>query len=220
MGTRKRWVGLLGDQMKYIGQVFLFFYRGFARLAAMCFSLLAAQGFAQFGKRSRIVPPLRLVGEDRIAIGDGVFVGAGSWLQTLQNGNDRSIALSIGSGTSIAGGCVLSAALQVVLEEHVLLARNVYISDHIHKYSRTDIPILAQGIDRVAPVRIRRGAWLGQNVVVCPGVTIGQGAVVGANSVVTRDVPDFCVVVGAPARVVKEIVDHQRLSAALSKECR
>ena len=115
------------------------------------------------------------------------------------------MAISIGSGTSIAGACVISAARGVVVEENVLLARNVYISDHIHRYAQIGTPILAQGIDKIAPVRIKRGAWLGQNVVVCPGVTIGEGAVIGANSVVTHDIPEFCVAFGAPARVAKTI---------------
>lgn len=202
--------------MNNAGRLFLFLYRAYGRLTAKCFSILAAGAFAHFGKRSTIVPPVRLSGEGRIAIGDGVFIGSGSWLQTLPDGESQSIALSIGSGTSIAGGCVLSAVRQVVLEEDVLLARNVYISDHIHKYSRMDLPILAQGVDKVSPVRIRRGAWLGQNVVVCPGVTIGKGTVVGANSVVTRDVPDFCVAAGAPARVLKKIEEIQVKSNAVS----
>jgi acetyltransferase-like isoleucine patch superfamily enzyme len=86
-----------------------------------------------------------------------------------------------------------------------LIARNVYISDHIHKYSQADLPILAQGLDKIGGVLIKSGAWLGQNVVVCPGVTVGTGAVVGANSVVNQDIPDFCVAAGSPARVVKKI---------------
>ena len=90
------------------------------------------------------------------------------------------------------------------LEENVLLARNVYISDHMHKYTDTEIPVMAQGVDKIKPVLIRRGAWLGQNVVVCPGVTIGTGAVVGANSVVVARYPRLLVAVGAPARVLKE----------------
>ena len=101
--------------------------------------------------------------------------------------------------------CVISAVRSVILEENVLLARNVYISDHIHKYSDIGIPVMAQGLSKIQPVVIKRGAWLGQNVVVCPGVTIGVGAVIGANSVVTNSIPDYCVAAGAPARVVKSV---------------
>jgi carbonic anhydrase/acetyltransferase-like protein (isoleucine patch superfamily) len=188
-----------------MSQLFLFLYRLFSRLRAKCFSLLIAGAFAHFGKRTVLWPPIRLSGEKRIAVGDGVFVGAGSWLQALPDEGNQSVAITIGSGTSMAGACVISAVRQVVLEESVLLARNVYISDHIHKYGLIGQPVLAQGLDKVRPVWIKRGAWLGQNVVVCPGVTIGGGSVVGANSVVTESIPDFCVAVGAPARVVKEI---------------
>jgi acetyltransferase-like isoleucine patch superfamily enzyme len=70
-----------------------------------------------------------------------------------------------------------------------------------------EVPIIDQGIDRVAPVVIEDGAWLGENVVVCPGVTIGRGAVVGANSVVLHDVPARSVAVGAPARVRRHLDD-------------
>jgi acetyltransferase-like isoleucine patch superfamily enzyme len=150
--------------------------------------------------------PIRLSGEGRITLGSDVFIGADSWLQTLPDGDNRSVAISIGDGTSAAGACVISAVQSVRLEENVLLARNVYISDHMHRYSQTRQPVLAQGLDKIRPVLIKRGAWLGQNVVVCPGVTIGQGAVIGANSVVTQDVPEFSVAAGAPARVVKAIV--------------
>lgn len=97
---------------------------------------------------------------------------------------------------------MLSAAREVVLESEVLLARNVYISDHSHSFRDHSKPVVRQGIDGFAPVRIKHGAWLGQNVVVLPGVIIGQGAVVGANSVVRTDVPAWSVAVGSPARVV------------------
>jgi acetyltransferase-like isoleucine patch superfamily enzyme len=189
----------------YLGRISLFFYRAYVRLRSKCFSLLVAGAFARFGKRTSLMVPVRLVGERRIALGSGVFIGADSWLQTLPDGDSQSVAISIGDGTSIVGACVISAVRSVQLEENVLLARNVYISDHMHRYDQTNQPVLAQGLEKIKPVLIRRGAWLGQNVVVCPGVTIGRGAVVGANSVVTQDVPDFAVAAGAPARIVKAI---------------
>jgi len=169
------------------------------------FSLLISGAFADFGSKTVLMYPLRLKGEERIAIGDSVFIGPGSWLQTLPDAGNKSVAISIGKGSSCAGACVISAVRSVILEDHVLLARNVYISDHIHKYTDRDKPVLAQGLDKIEPVVIKRGAWLGQNVVVCPGVTIGVGAVIGANSVVTKSLPDYCVAAGAPARVLKDM---------------
>jgi acetyltransferase-like isoleucine patch superfamily enzyme len=100
---------------------------------------------------------------------------------------------------------VLSAVRSVRLGRKVLLARNVYISDHVHGHDDPSRAVLDQDLTGIAAVEIGDGAWLGQNVVVCPGVTIGRGAVVGANSVVRDDVPDFAVAVGAPARVVRRL---------------
>jgi lipopolysaccharide O-acetyltransferase len=148
--------------------------------------------------------PLRVWGERRIEIGTDVFIGANCWFHVVEDTQtDQSTAINIGDGTSIAGGCTVTAARRVIIERHVLMARNVYVSDHSHAYSDHDRPIKDQGVTKIAPVRICEGAWLGQNVVVCPGVTIGRNAVVGANSVVRDDVPDFCVAVGAPARVIR-----------------
>lgn len=167
--------------------------------------MLAGPAFAAFGERSVLQPPIRLVAEERISIGSGVYVGSGSWLQVLGE-STNAVAIEIGDRTSIAGQCVVSAALRVELGCDVLLARNVYIADHSHRFDDVGVPVLAQGVADLAPVEICDGAWLGQNVVVCPGVRIGRGAVVGANSVVKDDVPDYSVAVGAPARVVRELV--------------
>jgi lipopolysaccharide O-acetyltransferase len=187
---------------RLVGRASVGAYRSAVRAWGKGFSLLAGGAFASFGSHSVLQPPIRLDGEWRIAIGSDVYVGAGCWLQVL-DGHGDEVALELGDGTSIQGGCVLSAALGIRLGRQVLLARNVYVSDHGHAFDDTSRAVLAQGIDRLGRVEIGDGAWLGENVVVCPGVRIGRGAVVGANAVVTTDVPDFAVAVGAPARVVR-----------------
>ena len=141
-----------------------------------------------------------------------MFVGGGSYLQVLYD-DDGAGRLEVGDGTSVTGSCVLSAASSVRIGRNVLLARNVYVADHRHGFEDPSRPVLAQGVDQVAPVVIGDGAWLGQNVVVGPGVTIGAGAVVGANSVVLDDVPPHAVAVGAPARVVRTFGTGSRIAA-------
>jgi len=197
---------------RLVGRFSLGAYRLAHRAWGKGFSLLAGGAFAEFGPRSVIQPPVRLVGEAAIAIGSDVWVGAGSWLQSLSETD--GVTLSIGDGTSISGNVVISAARSVRLGKKVLLARGVYISDHIHNYGDTTKAVLDQGIGRVEPVEIGDGAWLGENVVVCPGVSIGRGAVIGANAVVTTDVPDHSLAVGAPARVVRSF--HPSAVAAVS----
>jgi acyl-[acyl carrier protein]--UDP-N-acetylglucosamine O-acyltransferase len=183
------------------GRMGVWSYRSWVRARDKLFSLLVSDAFAGFGRGTVLQLPIRLAGEDRMTIGSGVFVGAGSWLQVL-DGATEDVALVIGDGTSIAGNCVLSAETSVRLGRKVLLARNVYIADHMHAFEDPERAVLEQGTTRVGRVEIGDGAWLGQNVVVGPGVRIGTGAVVGANSVVLNDVPDHQVAVGAPARVV------------------
>ncbi|MEM1082943.1 MAG: acyltransferase [Verrucomicrobiota bacterium] len=190
--------------------MFLKFHRLWSRATARAFTALARGGFRAFGRKSVIVPPLRIGGEDRISVGSGVFIGSDSWLQHMDGGSPGDAeVIQIGDGASIAGHCTITACRSVVLEDNVLLARHVYISDHSHEFCDPHTPIKDQGITGVAPVRIKQGAWLGQGVVVCPGVTIGQNAVIGANSVVREDVPDHCVAVGAPARVVRKIQERE-----------
>jgi acetyltransferase-like isoleucine patch superfamily enzyme len=187
-----------------IGKASVAIYRFLTRGRDKAFSVLSSGAFAEYGQRSVIQLPVRLLGEARIAVGSDVFVGARSWLQVL--GERRgSVAIVIGDGTSIAGSCVLSAAKSIRLGREVLMARNVYIADHMHAFDDTRRAVLAQGLDRVAPVEVGDGAWLGQNVVVGPGVRVGRGAVIGANSVVLDDVPDYTVAVGAPARAVRSL---------------
>jgi acetyltransferase-like isoleucine patch superfamily enzyme len=190
------------------GAALLGAYRLLDRVRTKAFSVGVAGGFASFGRKSVIVPPIRILGEESIAIGDDVFVGGGSWLQVIDDGRPqkrRTPVLSIGDGTRIAGSCVISAAVDITLGSCVLLARNVYIADHGHAFHDPSRPILDQGIRDLSPVHVGDGAWLGQNVVVMPGVTIGAGAVIGANAVVTSDVPAHTIAVGVPARVLRAI---------------
>lgn len=176
-------------------------YRLATRARDRAFTLLAARDLAGVGPRTTICLPVRLSGEHRIRLGSGVYVGAGSWLQTLGDADDE--LLTVGDGCSIAGSCVLSAVVGIHLGARVLLARNVYVSDHHHAYADPTRAVLDQGTDRAAPVHVGDGAWLGQNVVLTPGVRVGRGAVVGAGAVVRGDVPDFSLAVGAPSRVVR-----------------
>ena len=164
------------------------------------FTTAVRRSFASCGAGSLLRLPIRVYGEQSISVGRNVVIGEGSWLQTLGDG-----AIEIGDGCRVSGFLVLSAALSIVLEPDVLIARNVHILDHIHRFDRGDLPIHAQWITAPRQVRIGQGSWIGANVVILPGVTIGRGSVVGANSVVDRDVRDRVVVVGAPAREVRQL---------------
>jgi acetyltransferase-like isoleucine patch superfamily enzyme len=176
-------------------------YRWIKGMRNGLFSRAIADSFLAFGSHSMIELPTTLDGAARISIGSNVYIGPGSWLFT--EGEDA--LLEIGDGTRMSGLCVLSAVSSVRLGRSVLLGRNVYISDNNHGTTDPSSPIMDQQLEKVAPVSIGDGAWLGQNTVVLSGVTIGAGAVVGANSVVLEDVPPRSLAVGAPARVVRRL---------------
>ena len=110
--------------------------------------------------------------------------------------------LIIMSGTTIGHNVHIVAMKSVIIEKSVLVADKVFISDCSHNYEGVEKPIKDQGIRSLSPVTIGEGSWLGENVCVC-GATVGKHCVIGANSVVTTDIPDYSVAAGSPARIVK-----------------
>ena len=94
---------------------------------------------------------------------------------------------------------------RIIIENDVMLGAGVHIYVSNHRFDLANKNIINQGHYPAQTVVLKEGCWLGANVVVLPGITIGKNSVVGAGSVVTKSVPDFCVVVGCPARVVKKI---------------
>lgn len=163
------------------------------------FSRLVASSFQRFGRRSHIALPIQVQGAKQIAIGSEVLIGPGCWLLAVE----PAATLEIGDGTGMSGDCVLSAAVNIRVGRDVLLGRNVHIADHRHGIASPDMPIRKQPLEDRRPVNIEDGSWLCQNVVILPGVTVGAGAVVAANSVVREDVPPGAVAAGTPARVVR-----------------
>lgn len=176
-----------------------------SRILARLYTLLLASQFKEFGAGSRIMPPFRYYGLNQISLGGKGTINRDCWIHVVGGReDDESAKIVIQAHAGIGMGATISAAQQVIIGEYVLLARNVYISDHAHAYENLDMPIMHQGIDSIAPVSIGRNTWLGENAVVLPGVTIGQHCVIGANAVVNTSIPDFSVAVGAPARVVRQ----------------
>lgn len=173
--------------------------------------------FATRPKNLHIQLPRRIFGAERIAIGDDVSIGPGSLLVALErypatplhpDARARPVQtfssrIVIGNRVTSTGALTLAAHREIVVEDDVLLAANVNITDGLHGYASADEPYKDQPIFRIAPIRIGRGSWIGQNVQVLPGVSIGELCIIGANSVVTRSIPPRCIAVGAPARVVK-----------------
>lgn len=113
--------------------------------------------------------------------------------------------IRIGSGTFLNLGVMVASLELVEIGEHCMLANGCYITDSSHRFDDPQIPVPWQGFTSKGPTRIGANTWCGVNVVVTSGVTIGERCVVGANSVVTSDIPAYSVAAGVPARVIRTI---------------
>ena len=151
-----------------------------------------------------IHPTCDIRGIERMKFGNGVVIQKDCWLNIAFNNPVKGPMIVVDQGTNIGRRCTISAANRISIGKFVLIAPNVFIADTQHEYQKLEIPIMHQGItthsDRVT---IGDETWIGINVVIMGNVSVGKHCVVGANSVVIRDVPDYCVAVGNPAKVVK-----------------
>lgn len=115
-------------------------------------------------------------------------------------------AVRIGKGSEIGERCRISIVNSLDIGEKVLLSPNVYITDCDHEYRNVDVSVIDQGIvQKGQKVSIGEGSYIGINTVIVGNVKIGKHCVIGANSVVTKDVPDYCVAVGSPAKVIRKM---------------
>jgi len=140
-----------------------------------------------------------------ISIGKNVTILKHVRLEAVGPWDGREPKICIGDGTSVQFFFHCGAAKSVTIGKNVLISGRVYITDHDHLFNDPNYPPrLCKGLN-VKSVVIEDGVWLGEGCVVLKGVTIGRRSVVGANAVVTKDVPPFTVVGGVPARVIRKI---------------
>jgi acetyltransferase-like isoleucine patch superfamily enzyme len=151
--------------------------------------------------------PVHLRGRRHAAFGPGLTTGYGCRFD-LSNADPARTTLVIGPNAHLGDHVHIVASDRVEIGRNCLMASKIFISDTTHgRYqgpgqSRPDTDPNSRPL-HTRPVRIGDNVWIGDNVCVLPGVTIGDGAILNANAVVTKDVPDGCIVAGVPARVIK-----------------
>lgn len=158
--------------------------------------------FASIGKGSKIIQPLRLKNVKYIEIGNGVTVNKFIFFFTYPHLNNQT-KIIIGDNSVIGHFNHITAVNSVRIGKNVLTGDKVHISDNTHSYEDVTVPILKQVASSKGEVVIGDDSWIGENVSIL-SCKIGKHCIIGANSVVNRDVPDFSIAVGAPAKVIKQ----------------
>lgn len=145
--------------------------------------MLAKRTLASFGEGAEIRPYVFVTGGRNIHIGKNVVV--------------RPFTNLRASGREGQG--------RIIIEDEVLLGPNLFITANRHRYDDVMRPVQRQGFEQPRDVHVKYGAWIGAGATVLAGVTIGRNSIVGAGSVVTKDVDDHTVVAGCPAKVIRRL---------------
>lgn len=142
-------------------------------------------------------------GKGRILVGDNAIIGPNTTFTLNPIGGVPEIVL--GKGVNLGKFNELGCSERIVIEDYVITAPYVHITDRDHCYGDTSTPIMHQPTRTRGAVVIGRGSWIGFGAQIMSGVRIGRQCVVAAGAIVTKDVPDYTVVGGNPARVIKSI---------------
>ncbi len=168
-----------------------------------------ARRFKLWGKDSILGYPLERTNRlDLVSVGDHCEIDKHTVLTVYPQENGQP-EIRIGNGCHIGAHAHLTAICGITIGENLLTGTNVIITDNTHgatdsmealQTAPKDRPLLSKG-----EVVIGDNVWLANNVCVLPGVKIGDGVVVAANSCVTHDLPSYCIAAGSPAKIIKKI---------------
>ena len=178
------------------------FFRVFSKLGRIWFMFRYRATFRMLGQGAYLYRPFRIDGPEGIEVGSGTTMQRGGWLYCAGVDGGRA-SLKLGEGCVLGYNNHIAAVRSVVIGKHVLTANNVYISDNVHAYKDISRPILHQPVQFKSEVSIGDGCWIGENACII-GARIGKNSVIGANAVVTQDIPEYSVAVGVPAVVIRQ----------------
>lgn len=167
--------------------------------------------FRHFGKDSIIdFGQAAIRGEKYISVGDNCYIAKGCQLFATDSyeGESWTPEIIIGDNCNIGTFSHITAIRGIYLGDNVLTGKSILITDNAHGASSREALLQAPNrrpLTSKGPVRIGDNVWIGDKASIMPGVSIGKGSIVAANSVVTHDVPEYCIVGGNPARILKQL---------------
>jgi lipopolysaccharide O-acetyltransferase len=168
--------------------------------------------FKKCGNNLYIEKTIKIFNPKYIELGNRFRLFYGARIECIDKYGEKSFEpkLIIGNNVTINNFVHIGVINEIVIEDNVLLASKVYITDHNHGIyegnlqSSPDIPPSFREVYSPGGVRIKKNVWIGENVTILPNVTIGEGSIIGANSVVTKNISEYSIAVGSPARVIKK----------------
>lgn len=178
------------------------------------YSEYVKRSFHHAGRNVIIMPGSTVIGGKNITINERTFVGKGVVLSAWESykGKTYHPNIAIGKNVSLGEYNHVTAIDEITIGDGVLTGRWVTITDNSHGNLFDDIserpserPLFSKG-----PVKIGANVWIGDKATILPNVSIGEGAVIGANSVVTKDVSPYCVVAGNPAIIIRQLNGNSR----------
>lgn len=179
----------------------------FAEKIGLAFDLMRSKLFIPSARMIRF--PFYLRGKRYVDWGEALTTGRGCRIEVFRLENSKeSPKLIFGKNVQLNDYVHICVMDKVEIGDDVLMASHVYISDNSHGSYKgeADSSPEERPIDReyaVSPVEIGDRVWIGEGVMVLPGVKIGDGAIIGAHSLVNKDIPSGCIAVGNPARIIK-----------------
>ncbi|MFL5863534.1 MAG: acyltransferase [Solirubrobacteraceae bacterium] len=165
--------------------------------ARIHWEMMRRDAFVRWPLYGNVLEALR---EGRLEIGAHTLLEPSVWITAPAPGRIR-----IGSGTFLNIGVMVAAMDLVEIGDHCMFANGCFITDADHRFDDRARPVPWQGFWSKGPTRVGDNVWCGTNAVITSGVTVGERCVIGANSVVNRDLPPYSVAVGAPARVIRQV---------------
>jgi acetyltransferase-like isoleucine patch superfamily enzyme len=165
--------------------------------ARIHYEFMRRQAFVRWPVHGNV---LEMFQECRLEVGPQALLEPNVWLT-----GPAPARIRIGAGTFLNMGVMVAALELVEIGEHCMFANGCFVTDSNHRFDDPHRPVPWQGFTSRGPTRIEDNVWCGANVVVTSGVTIGRRSVIGANSVVTADLPPGSIAAGAPARVLRQI---------------
>ena len=159
--------------------------------------MLRAEAYIRFPVEGNVLESLDA---GRLQSGRNPLLEPRCWITIAVEGR-----VEIGEGCFLNLHTMIASQNEVTIGDHTMFANNCFVSDASHRFDDPTTPVTWQGFTSKGPTRIGSNCWFGVGCVVTTGVTIGDRCVIGANSVVTRDLPAGVIAAGAPAKVIREI---------------